>query len=53
MLYLSGHGPLNADGSYTTGRVVEGTDVDEVVAIAAARQVCFLTVGAHIVCRKS
>jgi enamine deaminase RidA (YjgF/YER057c/UK114 family) len=37
MLYLSGHGPLNADGSLITGRV--GTDLTLEQGKQAARQV--------------
>ena len=36
LAYLSGHGPLQADGTYMTGRV--GDDVDLAGAQAAARQ---------------
>ncbi len=36
LAYLSGHGPLHADGTLTTGRV--GADLDTVAGAAAARQ---------------
>lgn len=36
MLYVSGHGPLKADGTMITGRV--GADLDEQGGYAAARQ---------------
>ena len=36
LAYVSGHGPLKADGSMLTGRV--GDEVDEQAGIAAARQ---------------
>ena len=36
LLYLSGHGPLHADGSLTCGRL--GDDLDVAAAQAAARQ---------------
>ncbi len=36
MLYVSGHGPLKADGTMHTGRV--GADVDQQGGYAAARQ---------------
>ena len=36
MAYVSGHGPLNGDGSMATGRV--GSDVDLDAGYAAARQ---------------
>ena len=36
MAYVSGHGPLNADGSLITGRV--GADLDLAAGKAAARQ---------------
>lgn len=36
-LYVSGHGPINTDGSMITGRV--GVDLDEEQGKAAARQV--------------
>lgn len=37
MVYVSGHGPLNSDGTMITGKV--GTDLTEEEGIAAARQV--------------
>jgi len=37
LAYVSGHGPLKADGSLITGRV--GADLDEAAGKAAARQV--------------
>lgn len=36
MAYVSGHGPVNSDGSLTTGRV--GDDLDQQAGYAAARQ---------------
>jgi enamine deaminase RidA (YjgF/YER057c/UK114 family) len=36
MAYVSGHGPLNSDGSLTTGRV--GDDLDQQAGYDAARQ---------------
>lgn len=36
LAYLSGHGPLQADGSLVTGKV--GADVDQQTAVNAARQ---------------
>jgi enamine deaminase RidA (YjgF/YER057c/UK114 family) len=37
LLYVSGHGPINTDGTLIRGRV--GVDLDEQQAFAAARQV--------------
>lgn len=37
MLYVSGHGPVQSDGTMITGKV--GTDLSEEEGIAAARQV--------------
>jgi enamine deaminase RidA (YjgF/YER057c/UK114 family) len=37
LLYVSGHGPINSDGTLIRGRV--GIDLDEQQAFAAARQV--------------
>jgi enamine deaminase RidA (YjgF/YER057c/UK114 family) len=36
MVYVSGHGPLQSDGSFITGRV--GADLDEKAGYTAARQ---------------